>query len=168
MAQRQGERTATRLTLHPAHAEQGRGVRNWSASTSPSPLRCGVDAPGSAVRPRIHHCHLAAAARGSEGARIFNRPRAIRDHNEKIAICEFPQSRTTLVARDATDLNAFIQEFGDVILKPLDGMGAARSSAFGTTIRIATSSSKRSRHGQKTIMAQRYLPQIARATSASC
>ena len=97
------------------------------------------------------------------GARVFNRPRAIRDHNEKIAIAEFPQfTATTLVARDATDLNAFIDELGDVILKPLDGMGG--SSIF----RVQRSDPNRNvivetltAHGSRTIMAQRYLPQIA-------
>ena len=97
------------------------------------------------------------------GARVFNRARAVRDHNEKIAITEFPQfTATTLVARDAADLNAFIDELGDVILKPLDGMGG--SSIF----RVQSSDPNRNvivetltAHGQRTIMAQRYLPQIA-------
>ena len=62
----------------------------------------------------------------AQGARVFNRPRAIRDHNEKIAITEFSQfTATTLVARAAVDLNAFIDEMGDAILKPLDGMGGS-------------------------------------------
>src|SRR5512146_785651 len=52
---------------------------------------------------------LERAAAG--GARVFNDPRAIRDHSEKIAIAEFPQfTATTLVARDAADLHAFIDE----------------------------------------------------------
>ena len=99
----------------------------------------------------------------SEGARIFNRPRAIRDHNEKIAITEFPQyTATTLVARDAADLNAFIDELGDVILKPLDGMGGSsifrvRRDDPNRNVIIETLTN----HGMRTIMAQRYLPRIA-------
>ncbi|MFA7268071.1 MAG: glutathione synthase [Sterolibacterium sp.] len=99
----------------------------------------------------------------AEGARIFNRPRAIRDHNEKIAITEFPQfTATTLVARDAADLNAFIDELGDVILKPLDGMGGSsifrvRHDDPNRNVIMETLTS----HGQRTIMVQRYLPQIA-------
>lgn len=97
------------------------------------------------------------------GARVFNRPRAIRDHNEKIAITEFPQfTATTLVARDAVDLDAFIDEMGDAILKPLDGMGG--SSIF----RVGRSDPNRNvivetltAHGTRTIMAQRFLPEIA-------
>ena len=65
---------------------------------------------------------LEAAER--DGARVFNRPRAIRDHNEKMAIAGFPEFvAPTLVTRDAARINAFIDAHGDVILKPLDGMG---------------------------------------------
>ena len=101
------------------------------------------------------------------GARIFNRPRAIRDHNEKIAIAEFPQfTAPTLVARDAVDINAFIDEMGsdggDTILKPLDGMGGAsifrvRRDDPNRNVIVETLTA----HGGRSIMAQRYLPQIA-------
>ncbi|MBI3524957.1 MAG: glutathione synthase [Betaproteobacteria bacterium] len=97
------------------------------------------------------------------GARIFNRPRAIRDHNEKIAIAEFPQfTATTLVARDAADIQAFIDELGDVILKPLDGMGGSsifrvRRDDPNRNVIVETLAA----HGSRSIMAQRYLPQIA-------
>jgi glutathione synthase len=68
----------------------------------------------------------------AEGARIWNKPRSIRDHSEKVAIAEFPQfTPTTLIARDPADIHAFIDELGDVILKPLDGMGG--SSIFRVT-----------------------------------
>ena len=100
----------------------------------------------------------------AQGARVFNQPRAIREHNEKIAICEFPQfTASTLVARDPADINAFIDAIGDVILKPLDGMGGA--SIFHVThsdpnrnVIVETLTD----HGRRSIMAQRYLPQIAR------
>ena len=99
----------------------------------------------------------------AQGARVFNRPRAVRDHNEKVAITEFPQfTATTLVARDAADIDAFIDEMGDAILKPLDGMGG--SSIF----RVGRADPNRNvivetltNFGTRTIMAQRYLPEIA-------
>ena len=99
----------------------------------------------------------------AQGARVFNRPRAVRDHNEKISITEFPQfTATTLVARDAADIDAFIDEMGDAILKPLDGMGG--SSIF----RVGRADPNRNvivetltNFGTRTIMAQRYLPEIA-------
>jgi len=97
------------------------------------------------------------------GARIWNRPRSIRDHSEKVAITEFPQyTPTTLIARDPVDIHAFIDELGDVILKPLDGMGG--SSIF----RVLKDDTNRNvivetltHFGARSIMAQRYLPAIA-------
>ena len=98
----------------------------------------------------------------AEGARIWNKPRSIRDHSEKVAITEFPQyTPTTLIARDPADIHAFIDELGDVILKPLDGMGG--SSIF----RVLKDDSNRNvivetltAFGARSIMAQRYLPAI--------
>ena len=96
------------------------------------------------------------------GVRVFNDPRAVRDHSEKIAITEFPQfTATTLVARDPADLHAFIDELGDVILKPLDGMGGSqifrvRADDPNRNVIVETLA----HDGTRTIMAQRYLPQI--------
>lgn len=98
----------------------------------------------------------------AQGARVFNDPRAIRDHSEKLSILEFPEfTPTTLVARDPAEINAFIDEQVDVILKPLDGMGGSgifrvsredpNRNAIIETLTLL---------GSRTIMAQRYLPQI--------
>jgi glutathione synthase len=74
-----------------------------------------------------------------EGARVFNNPAAVRDHNEKLGILEFPQFvAPTLAARDPAAVHAFIDEQRDVILKRLDGMGGEASSAFAPTTRTAT------------------------------
>ena len=63
----------------------------------------------------------------AEGARVFNRPRALRDHSEKLSILEFAHlAAPTLVARDAARLQAFIEREGDTVLKPLDGMGGSQ------------------------------------------
>jgi glutathione synthase len=96
------------------------------------------------------------------GARIFNDPRAIRDHSEKVSIAEFPQyTAETQIARDAAVINAFIARHGDVVLKPLDGMGG--SSIF----RVRSDDPNRNviievltQNGSRTIMAQRFLPAI--------
>ncbi|MEJ0002548.1 MAG: glutathione synthase [Pararobbsia sp.] len=96
------------------------------------------------------------------GAKVFNRPRAIRDHSEKLAIGEFPQFvAPTLVTRDAGRLRAFHAEHGDVILKPLDGMGGmgifrVRHDAMNLGSIIETLSD----NGARTIMAQRFIPEI--------
>jgi glutathione synthase len=98
-----------------------------------------------------------------EGARIFNRPGAIRNHSEKVAIAEFPQFiATTLISRDEQDIHAFIDEMQDCVLKPLDGMGGSsvfrvRGDDPNRNVIVETLSGL----GQRTIMAQRYLPQIA-------
>ncbi|MCW5615233.1 MAG: glutathione synthase [Rhodocyclaceae bacterium] len=97
------------------------------------------------------------------GARVFNDPRAIRDHSEKLAITEFPEyAATTLVSRDPQSIQAFVDELGDTILKPLDGMGG--SGIF----RVRADDPNRNAIcetltdlGRRTIMCQRYLPQIA-------
>lgn len=103
---------------------------------------------------------LEAAER--EGARVFNRPRGIRDYNEKFAIAEFLEfAPPTLVTRDATLIGAFIDEHRDVIVKPLDGMG-------GTSVfRVRESDPNRnvivetvSQLGARTVMAQRFIPEI--------
>jgi glutathione synthase len=97
------------------------------------------------------------------GARVFNDPRAIRDHSEKLAITEFAQfTATTLVARASADIHAFIDELGDVVLKPLDGMGGSqifrvRADDPNRNVIVETLA----HDGARTIMAQRYLPDIA-------
>jgi glutathione synthase len=99
----------------------------------------------------------------ADGVKVFNRPRALRDHSEKLAIAEFPQfAPETLVARDLNQLQHFIDEQRDVIVKPLDGMGG--SGIF----RIHRNDPNRNviletltGEGRQTIMAQRFLPEIA-------
>ena len=98
----------------------------------------------------------------AEGARIFNAPRAIRDHSEKVAITEFPQwAPTTLIARDAKALQDFISECQDAVIKPLDGMGGSR------VFRVRHDDPNRNvivetltELGTRTVMAQQYLPAI--------
>ena len=103
-----------------------------------------------------------------EGAAVFNNPRALRDHPEKLAILEFAQFITpTLVSRRAAEIKAFYAEHGDVILKPLDGMGGTgifrlRQQADGSpdpnlNVVIETLTA----FGATTIMVQRFVPAIA-------
>jgi glutathione synthase len=67
------------------------------------------------------------------GARVFNRPRAIRDHNEKLAIARYPQfTAPTLVTRSEPLVREFLAEHRDIILKPLDGMGGMGIFRVGT------------------------------------
>jgi glutathione synthase len=97
-----------------------------------------------------------------DGAKVLNEPRAIRDHSEKLAIAKYPQfSPPTLVTRLAGQLQEFIDTHRDVVLKPLDGMGG--ESVF----RVASGDPNRNvivetlvRGGAKSVMAQRYIPEI--------
>jgi len=98
-----------------------------------------------------------------QGARVFNRPRAIRDFNEKLAIAKFPEfTAPTLVTREAHLIKAFLAEHGDIILKPLDAMGGAsvfRVHAEDKNINVIIETI--THHGKKTVMAQRFIPEIA-------
>jgi len=97
-----------------------------------------------------------------QGARVFNRPQALRDYNEKLAIARFPQFiAPTLVSGDAALIREFLAEQGDIVVKPLNAMGGAgifrlrpNDANLGAILETVT------RHGAETIMAQRYLPEI--------
>ena len=99
-----------------------------------------------------------------QGARVFNKPAAIRDHNEKLTIAQFSQyTSPTLVSSDNTRLRDFHAKHGDVIFKPLDGMGGAGifrvrddGMNLGSVIESLTEL------GTRTIMAQKYIPAIVK------
>ena len=100
----------------------------------------------------------------NEGARVYNHPRAIRDHNEKMAIARFAQfTAPTIVTRQESLLREFLAEHLDIILKPLDGMGG--TSVFRlhrTDPNIGVVIETLTHYGRRTIMAQRYIPEIVR------
>jgi len=110
----------------------------------------------------VYSTYLLEAAEG-EGAIVFNRPRAIRDHNEKFAITGFAQfTAPTLVSRDPARVAAFIDLHGDAVVKPLDGMGGA------SIFRVRADDPNRNviletvgHLGRRTMMVQRYIPEIA-------
>lgn len=98
-----------------------------------------------------------------EGARVFNKPRALRDHPEKLAILEFPQFiGPTLVTRSADDIRAFHAEHQDIILKPLDGMGGMGIFRVGADGRnLGSIIETLNRGGACSVMVQKFLPEIA-------
>ena len=97
-----------------------------------------------------------------EGARVFNKPAALRDHPEKLAILEFPQFITpTLVTRDAAAVRRFHAEHRDIILKPLDGMGGMGIFRVGADgLNLGSITETLNKDGAQTLMVQRYLPEI--------
>lgn len=98
-----------------------------------------------------------------EGARVFNKPAALREHPEKLAILEFPQFiAPTLVTRSPAEIRAFHAEHRDIILKPLDGMGGmgifrVKDDGLNLGAIIETLN----RDGAQTVMVQRFIPAIA-------
>jgi glutathione synthase len=98
-----------------------------------------------------------------EGVKIFNRPGALRDHPEKLAIMEFPQFLSpTLVTRSAEEVRRFHQDHGDIILKPLDGMGGMGIFRVGPDgMNLGSIIETLNREGSTTIMVQRFVPEIS-------
>ena len=97
-----------------------------------------------------------------EGAKVFNRPAALRDHPEKLAILEFPQFITpTLVTRSADAIRAFHAEHQDIILKPLDGMGGMGIFRVGPDgLNLGSITETLNQGGAQTVMVQKYLSAI--------
>jgi len=109
----------------------------------------------------VYSTYILEAAQ-KKGTLIVNDPRSLRDCNEKVFATQFPQCcPPVLVSRDATKLREFHQQHGDVIFKPLDGMGGSRifrcrddDPNIGVILETLTEM------GSQTIMAQRYIPEI--------
>ena len=99
-----------------------------------------------------------------EGARVFNKPAALREHPEKLAIMEFPQFiGPTLVTRSEADVKAFHAEHRDIILKPLDGMGGMGIFRVGADgLNLGSIVETLNQGGAQTIMVQKYLPEIVK------
>ena len=97
-----------------------------------------------------------------EGAKVFNKPAALRDHPEKLAILEFAQFISpTLVTRSADTIRAFHAQHRDIILKPLDGMGGmgilrVKDDGLNLGAIIETLN----RDGAQTVMVQKFIPAI--------
>jgi len=98
-----------------------------------------------------------------EGVLVVNRPGSVRDSNEKLFATDFPQCcAPTLVSSQSTLLRNFVQEFGDTVMKPLDGMGGSNifrvrkdSPNISVVIEVLT------QHGKTPIMAQRFVPELS-------
>ena len=98
-----------------------------------------------------------------EGARVINRPAALRNHPEKLAIMEWPRFiGPTLVTREAEAVRRFHAEHGEIILKPLDGMGGMGIFRVGPDgLNLGSIIETLNHHGATTLMVQKFLPEIA-------
>lgn len=110
----------------------------------------------------VYSTYVLEAAQ-NQGALVVNDPRSLRDCNEKIFATQFPQCcPPVLVSRDMLRLREFHKQHGDVIFKPLDGMGGSRifrcrhdDPNVGVILETLTE------FASQTIMAQRYIPAIS-------
>ena len=160
-------RTGTRVTAHACAAHLTGAAPVWVTPGEPEPLALAdfdavlmrKDPPFDAEY--IYATHLLEQAE-REGARVFNRPAALRNHPEKLAVMEFAEfAAPTLVTRSAADVRAFHAEHGDIILKPLDGMGGMgifRVQPDG--LNLGSIIETLNHHGATSIMVQRFLPEI--------
>jgi glutathione synthase len=97
-----------------------------------------------------------------KGCLVVNRPDSLRDANEKLFTAYFPEcTPPTLVSRKAEEIRAFHRQQGDIIIKPLGGMGGAsifriteQDPNLGVIIETLT------QHGNQFAMAQRFIPEI--------
>ncbi|AOB30821.1 glutathione synthetase [Bordetella sp. H567] len=111
----------------------------------------------------VYATHLLEYAQ-AQGAKVYNQGGAIRNHPEKLAITEFSEfTAPTLVTRDMARIKAFHGRYHDVIVKPLDGMGGTgifrlRQEEPNLNAILETLTD----NGTRTIMAQRYIPDIAK------
>jgi glutathione synthase len=140
----------------------------WWRETAPA-ADAGLDAFDAVIMRKdppfdmeyIYATHMLEYAE-AQGARVFNSGAGIRNHPEKLAITEFAEFTVpTLVASDMSRLREFHALHGDVIVKPLDGMGGtgifrmrAQEPNLGVILETLTA------NGSRTIMAQRYIPEI--------
>jgi len=109
----------------------------------------------------IYATHLLEQAE-REGARVINKPAALRNHPEKLAVMEFPQFvGPTLATRSPDDVKRFHAEHGDIVCKPLDGMGGMGIFRVGPDgLNLGSIIETLNHHGATTFMVQKFLPEI--------
>jgi len=120
------------------------------------------------VDPQFIYDTLILEVAQRSGVLVVNDPRALRDCNEKLFALQFPRCiAPTLVSRDATELRRFAAEQGDVVLKPLDGMGGQRifrvradDHNLNSMLETLLGGDGHGGGAQLTI-AQRYIPEIS-------
>jgi len=148
-----------RLTGDTAHWFEVQSVDAHYALTNADAIVMRKDPPFDAEY--FYATHLLEQAE-REGAKVFNKPAALRDHPEKLAILEFAQFISpTLVTRSAEAIRDFHAQHRDIILKPLDGMGGmgifrVKDDGLNLGAIIETLN----RDGAQTVMVQKFIPAI--------
>ena len=151
-----------------SRALEVRSTDDWYTAAEPADLALtDFDAVLMRTDPPVDTDYLLATqmldVAVAQGVRVLNRPSALRDFNEKLAILNFPQFiAPTLVSAKRDDIASFLQTHGDIIVKPLTEMGG--SGIFRLTVQDHNRNAileTLTQHGRRPIMAQRYLPEIA-------
>jgi glutathione synthase len=164
--------TGAKVAAHTRHITLTGDANTWFTADATRPDQVEVLAGFDAIVMRkdppfdseyFYSTHLLEQAE-REGAKVFNKPRALRDHPEKLAILEFAQfSGPTLVTRSAADIKRFHAVHKDVILKPLDGMGGMgifRVKEDG--MNLGSIIETLNRNGAQSVMVQKFLPEIVK------
>ncbi|MES2682559.1 MAG: glutathione synthase [Pseudomonadota bacterium] len=139
---------------------------DWLGAAEPQKLG-SLDAILMRSDPPVNAAYIAATwvleLAEQQGTFAVNRPAALRDYNEKLATAWFPDfTPPTLFAADMAALRAFHAEHGDVIYKPIDGMGGRgifRVKPDG--LNLGSVIEQLSEYGTQMITAQKYLPAIS-------
>ena len=162
--------TGSKVSAHARHITLTGDKDLWFTADHARPDQLEVLAGFDAVLMRkdppfdsefFYSTHLLEQAE-REGAKVFNKPRALRDHPEKLALLEFSQfSGPTLVTRNDGDIRRFHATHKDIILKPLDGMGGmgifrVREDGLNLGSIIETLN----KNGAQSVMVQKFLPAI--------
>jgi glutathione synthase len=108
------------------------------------------------------NCTWLLSAAERQGAKVFNNPSAVREHSEKISITEFSKLiPPTLITRELSAVEEFHQEYRDIVIKPLDGMGGMGVFRVGSDgLNLASIVETLGQNGSRTLMAQQFLPEI--------
>ncbi len=110
----------------------------------------------------IHDTRILELAQRA-GSRVVNDPQSLRDCNEKLYALQFPElCAPSLVARNADAVRQFVDQTGDVVLKPLDGMGGQsifRSHAGDPNLNVILETLLGA--DGNFVLAQKFIPEIA-------
>jgi len=109
----------------------------------------------------LYSTHILELAE-ARGTLVVNKPQSLRDANEKLFTAWFPECMPpTLVSSQPAQIREFLNRHEDIIVKPLDSMGGSsvfrlQREGHNTGVILETMT----RHGQRLIMAQRFIPEI--------
>lgn len=94
---------------------------------------------------------------------VINRPRGVRDANEKLYACHFPELMPeTIVSNDKARITKFLQRVGGrAVIKPLDGAGGEGVMVLAEgDFNVNAIIEATTKNGSRVAMVQRFLPKV--------